>query len=234
MSSDMTVPDLEIMSTAHNYRRWLFEQISPYIGQRILEIGAGIGNYTEFLMDRELVVCLDVHPKAISLLGERFRGEHHIMIYQGDVSAPDVGFLSRHCCDTCLCLNVLEHIRDDTAALRNLASILLPGSLLLLIVPALPCLFGTVDRSLGHYRRYQPSSLRSVLLSAGYRVERMWWLNSPGVLAWFLNNRVLRRTQESPTQIMLYDRIIVPWLRVIEGVMRPPIGLSLVCVAKLQ
>lgn len=220
------------MKHAPNYRRWLFEQVAPFVGSRILEVGAGIGNYTEFLLDSEVIVCVEVHGEAASLLQARFRPDPRVVVHHGDILDPASRSLGKYRCDTAICFNVLEHIGDDLGALKNIAQILVPGGRLLLIVPALPFLFGTMDRALEHKRRYAVSSLRSVLTQAGYGIESISWMNLLGIAAWLLNGRILRRSEESVAQIAFYDRVVVPRLRVIERMMCPPVGLSLVCVAK--
>lgn len=229
---DITVSDLDIMNGAINYRRWLFGQVSAYLGRRVFEIGAGIGNYTEFLLDRDCVVCLEIHADATAHLRERFAANPKIHIYQGDIADPSLRSLAEHRCDTAICFNVLEHVQDDVAALENIAHILAPGGRVLLIVPAIPAIMGTVDQSLGHYRRYTRTSLRSAFAAAGYTIERLWYMNFPGILGWLLNNRIIKRTEESPSQIIFYDKAIVPWVSAVERVIRPPLGLSLVCVAR--
>lgn len=230
--TDITVSDLDIMTRAIHYRRWLYSQVSNFVGRRVFEIGAGIGNYTEFLLDRDCVVCLEIHAEAITHLRQRFGTNPKIHIYQGDIANSSLRHLSEHYCDTAICFNVLEHVQDDVAALENIAHILTPGGRILLIVPAIPAIMGTVDQSLGHYRRYTRASLRSVLIAAGYVIEEMRYMNFPGIFGWFWNNRIIKRTEESLSQILFYDRIIVPCVSVIERIIHPPIGLSLICIAR--
>ena len=88
MTHDITVSDLDIMTGAINYRRWLFSQVSAYVGRRVFEIGAGVGNYTEFLLDSDCVVCLEIHSDATARLRERFSANSKIHIYQGDIADP--------------------------------------------------------------------------------------------------------------------------------------------------
>jgi SAM-dependent methyltransferase len=230
MPHDITVSDLNIMTNAVNYRRWLFNQVAPYVGRRVFEIGAGIGNYTEFMLDRDCVVCLEIHADAAARLRERFASNPRIRIYQGDIADASLRSLSAHQCDTAICFNVLEHVQDDVGALENIGHILVPGGRLLLIVPAIPAIMGTVDASLGHRRRYTPATLRSAFAAAGYTIEHLAYMNWLGILGWFWNNRVIKRVEESPAQIVFYDRFVVPWLSALERVVPPPIGLSLVCV----
>ncbi len=231
MADDITVSDLEIMSKAVNYRRWLFGQVSPYLGRRVFEIGAGIGNYTEYLLDRELVVALEIHAAAAARLRERFGALPNVRIYQGDMTDTGLRALAEHRCDSALCFNVLEHIEHDALALENVRHVLAPGGRLLLIVPALPFIMGTVDQSLGHYRRYTRRSLGAVVAGAGFTIERSFYMNFPGIFGWLWNNRIVRRKEESKGQIGVFDRFIVPWLSPLERVISPPIGLSVVCVA---
>lgn len=234
MGNDITVSDLDIMTGAVNYRRWLFGQVSTYLGKRVFEIGAGIGNYTEFLLDHECIVCLEIHAEAAARLCARFGHLPHMHIFQGDIADSSLRELAKYACDSAICFNVLEHVQDDVAALDNIAHILVPHARLLLIVPALPMIMGTVDRSLGHYRRYTRASLIRVLHAANYRIEKINYMNLPGIFGWWLNNRLFKRTEESPKQIQFYDRIIVPWVSTLEKIVQPPIGLSLVCVATSQ
>lgn len=230
--SEITVSDLQIMQRAVHYRRWCFEQVTPFLGKRVLEIGAGIGNQTEFLAHAEVVVCVEPCSEATAVLRESYAGDPRVVVFEGDICSEAARSLAVHACDTAICFNVLEHIADERAALANIAHILAPGARLLLMVPALPVLFGTVDRAVGHHRRYLPSTLRAALERAGYRVQRLWWMNLPGIAGWFLNNRVLKRHEESASQILFYDRFVVPATRFLESLIHPPIGLSLMAVAE--
>ena len=229
--ADAAVSDLEKLSQADNYHRWLLEQVAPAMGRRVLEVGAGIGNYTRLLLDAELLVCVEPHAEAAAVLRRRFGAHGNAIVEQADICDGGLRRLAAHRCDTALCFNVLEHIDDHVAALRNIGRILVPGGRLLLIVPALPVLFGTIDRLVGHYRRYLPGTLRAALAAADYDVEQLRWMNLFGVLPWFINNRVLRRKEESTGQIRFFDRYVVPCVRWLERRVPPPVGMSLVAVA---
>ncbi len=77
------------LASADNYNRWIYSQIAPYLGQRILDVGCAIGNITQFYADRELVVGVDVVPEELDVARERFAGKsfeaHHM-----DVASPDL------------------------------------------------------------------------------------------------------------------------------------------------
>jgi 2-polyprenyl-3-methyl-5-hydroxy-6-metoxy-1,4-benzoquinol methylase len=231
-TNTITVSDLEIMAGAVNYRTWMLRRFAPYLGQRILEVGAGIGNFTELLLDRELVLPTDVYPPCVERLqdriGHRLKADPVVI----DLADPAIRQLASHRFDTVLCTNVLEHVADDRASLANIFGVLQPGGRLLLYVPAHPILYGTVDASLDHFRRYTRRDVAAKLTGAGFTVEHLSEMNAVGTIAWFLNGRVLRRREESVGQVTLFDRWIVPWMERVERVAPPPFGLSILGVGR--
>jgi SAM-dependent methyltransferase len=131
-----------------------------------------------------------------------------------------------------VCSNVLEHIEDDRAALEALRKLLVPGGRIVLVVPALHALYGSIDRAIGHYRRYTSQEIAAVLSAAGLEVEHVSYFNLLGVPGWFLNARILQRRTIPGLQARLNDRL-VPLLR-LERRFRPPLGMSLLAVGRLR
>lgn len=227
---DSIIRDLEIMAGAVNYRRWIYDQLSKYIGQRVVELGAGIGSFTEIFLDRELIVAVDNYWPCVEYLKSRFSKNKNIIPLKMDIANAETLSLSYYGPDTVVCINVLEHISNDTAALFNMFKILNKGGSLVLIAPAFQFLYGSIDRLVGHHRRYSKKELISKLIAAGFVIKDIFYMNSIAVFGWFLNNRILKRKEESPEQVLFYDRFVVPCLRSIERIIRPPFGLSLVAV----
>ncbi len=228
---DPIVRDLEIMAKATNYRNWILSHYFGFIGKRVLEIGAGIGNYTEVLTDREVVIAIDNHEPCVDYLRDRFKGHKNIAPLKMDISSSLSLTLREYELDTAICLNVLEHIYDDIEALRTIRAILSKYGKIILLVPAFQFLYGSIDRLVGHHRRYTKNEINKKLNSAGFEVNDIFYMNSIAVLAWFVNNRILNIKEESFGQVLLYDRRVVPVLRKIEEIMRPPFGLSVVAIA---
>ena len=230
LSANITVSDLEIMSSAENYRAWMYSRIAPAVGRRILEIGCGIGNFTRLFLDRELVVAADVYEPCLQqlklLLGER----SNLIPVRLDVSDPATVALRPYEFDTVICLNVLEHVEQDDKALEHMHAVLQPGGRLVLLVPAFPFLYGSVDRSLAHYRRYTRKTLLPRMRDAGFRIERSFYMNMVGMVGWFLNNRILNHREEDPAQIAFFDRFIAPPAERFERLVPPPFGLSLIAI----
>lgn len=231
MSYDqILISDLETMSVATNYRNWMYHRLSPYIGQKILEIGAGIGNFTELLIDRELVLPTDNYEPCIAYLSSRFGDRLKAQPILLDASGDIVTALKEYGFDTIVCLNVLEHIEDDLKALVEMHKVLEKGGRLVLLVPAFQFLHGTVDKALGHYRRYTRKDLLPVMCQAGFTIERSFYMNVVGMAGWFWNNRVIKRREESAKQIGIFDRYFAPAAELTERLLPPPLGLSLIAI----
>ena len=229
-SASYTVADQERMTCANNYFAWQGRLVSREAGRRIIEVGAGIGNFTRLLLDREAVLALDVEAACVDRLRERFVGHPHIQVMVGDAADTAFRELARFKPDSCLCVNVLEHVSDDRAALENMCSTLMPGGVIVLIVPAFPALYGPIDRNLGHCRRYTRRTLKQVARAAGLSIRKMHYVNAAGFFGWWINAHLLKLTAQSPAQIGFFDRFIVPPLSRIESVVPPPFGQSLFAV----
>jgi len=221
-------------SGAPNYNAWLGRRFADHAGQRVLEIGAGIGTITSLLArGREKVVALEVDDFYVQRLKNRFRDQPNVVPYKSDVALADWERLKGERFDSIVLSNVLEHIEDDGGAVRRFAQILSPGGRLIILVPALPLLFGAMDEAVGHYRRYTMEGLRGVLEGNGFAVETLEWMNLVGIPGWLVNSRLLRRRAMPPLQLRLYDQV-APLLAAAESKVKLPVGMSLFCVAKVS
>ncbi len=218
------------LSRAERYNRWMFQQLTPWLGQRVLEIGSGIGSLTRHLMGRDLVVATELNPRYVRILGNTFERHTRVEVLPLDLATFDPASLAERRLDTILCLNVLEHVADDRGALRRLHAALAPGGRLLLLVPAHERLYGAIDRAIDHHRRYERAGLVGKLEEAGFRVEHTQFFNRLGVVGWYLNSVILRRTRVPGLQLRLQN-LLVPLLRA-EAALPLPFGLSLVAVAR--
>ena len=225
-----TVADQERMRRATNYIAWQARLVHAHLGLRVLEIGCGIGNFTGTLLDREAVIAVDVEPECVERLQRRYLGHSNVEALVCDVSAQEFRELARFRPDSCVCLNVLEHIADDRAALDAMASVIVPGGRIILMLPAFQALYGPIDRNLGHFRRYDRTALRNLVRGTGLRLERAHYTNLPGFFGWWINAHLLRRNAQSERQIAIFDRYIVPELATLEDLIRPPFGQSLLAV----
>jgi SAM-dependent methyltransferase len=222
---------LAVMSAAPRYNAWQYRRIAPFLGRRVCEIGSGIGNMSALLAGRPLerLVLTDRDPCYLDILRRRFRG--HPAVTVEPLELPDPGAAARfrrHALDTVVALNVIEHIGEDVAALRSVAGMLAPGGRAVVLVPALPALYGTLDRELQHARRYRRAGLRAAFTRAGLRVTDLFYFNVVGTAGWFWNARV-RRVRQLPLRQVRWFDALVPLLR-LEDAAPLPFGQSLVAV----
>jgi 2-polyprenyl-3-methyl-5-hydroxy-6-metoxy-1,4-benzoquinol methylase len=227
-AEEYKLADQKRMSRAKNYFAWQARLVKPELGRRVLEVGCGIGNFTHMLLDREAVLAIDIEPACVSELKRRFPGTSNV---QAEVSA-DPAMHAAFRADSCVCLNVLEHIEDDRAALEAIADALVPGGVIALIVPAFPALYGPIDRNLGHYRRYTRSTLTQLSEAAHLQIRKAQYFNFVGFFAWWANAHLYRREAQSEAQIEFFDRYMVTVLSRLEAITPPPFGQSLFAVLK--
>ena len=231
---DLIIRDQELVMGAINYRKWIYTQFSKYLGRRVIEMGAGIGNFTEMFLDKELVVAVDNHKECVKYMKRRFTSSRNVIPVEMDISDPHIVSLSQYRPDTVVCINVLEHVRNDEVALSYMSEILKKGGRLILMVPAFQILYGSIDRLLGHHRRFSKKELISRLCDTSFVIKEISFINSIAVIGWFLNNRILKRKEESLAQVLFFDRFVVPWLKPIEKLVKPPFGLSLLAIGEKE
>lgn len=221
---------LNQLAELDRYNHWLYEQISDGLGRRILEVGSGTGNITQFLRtgDRE-VTATDVVPSYRNELQRRFEQCENVRVGVFDLTrrAPDE--MMREPFDTVVCLNVLEHIEDDAFALEQMHAVLGRGGMLALLVPAHQLLYGEFDRAVGHFRRYEKRDLKEKLVRAGFSIRTLKFFSIAATLPWLINGRLLKRAYLPAGQTSLADRL-VPLLK-LERFIGPPFGLSLIAIA---
>jgi SAM-dependent methyltransferase len=220
---------LEDLTEATNYVEWIYEQLEPFLGDRVLEIGAGHGTFTRRIAQsgRE-VVATDASKRAIEVLRNNLMGIDNATA----VFAEGAEFESLGRFDSALLVNVLEHIEDDESALRNLREHVLPGGHLLVFSPAHPNLYSKFDRSVGHVRRYRRSQLIETADRAGWEIVSATPMNALGAVAWWVFAKQMRQTPTKQWSAKLFDRYGVPLSRTIEHRRTPRFGQSLLLIAR--
>jgi SAM-dependent methyltransferase len=194
-------------------------------------VGSGVGNQTRYFADRERVVASDIEPHYLRELRRRFEDSENVRVasFVFPLGAAERADLQGERIDSIVCMNVLEHIERDRETLEDFAAVLEPGGRLVLLVPAMPALYGTLDQALQHFRRYDRDGLTTLVGSAGFDVRDVRFVNRLGVLGWWLNSRLLKRRVLPKAQLALF-KWLLPLLRREET--RPPsFGMSLLVLA---
>ena len=202
---------LDAFSETPRFNRWMVDTIRPYLGRRVLEIGAGMGNLTKLLVARrKSYVATDIDKLHLERLAAQLDGRPNLRIAVLDASRPR-DFAEFHASvDTVVCLNVVEHIEDDLEALRGIHSTLVEGGRAIVLVPGGQSIYNSLDIELGHFRRYSEDQLRTRMAEAGFVVETVLRFNRAGRPGWWLNGSLLKRRTLSRFQLRVFDRLV--WL----------------------
>lgn len=227
---------LETVRVAGNYHRWIFRRIEPELGERVLDVGSGLGDLAELFARSQpsrRVILSDASAEMAEKLSRKAEGISglHAMRLDAAADGASAGLDWPFVPDSVTCLNVLEHIEDDVQALRNMRQWVGPGGRLILLVPALDCLYGSLDRLAGHYRRYDRRKLSECLEASGWALRRLEYFNFWGLLTWFLGGRILCQKQFNADVCGYLDKL-VPLLSLLEKIMKPFAGQSLIAVAE--
>jgi len=229
--------ELAAMAEAHNYYAWVLATCRSRIGRVVLEHGAGIGTFSELLMREaglDRLLALEPATNLVPLLRERLSAwgaRVEVVPSTLEQSAPR---LRERGVDTVVSINVLEHITDDREALRTMAELLPAGGRVILFVPAVAWLYGSLDAAFEHCRRYGRRELIGKLEDAGFAIESARFMNLPGVLSWLVVGRLLRRRTLAPSAVRFYDRWVLPVVSRLERLHPPPIGQSLLVIARRE
>lgn len=224
---------LETLADAKRYNAWQVDLLRPYIGKRIVEIGSGIGNISTELLktNPERLVLTDMDEAYRSRLRERFGDDQRVMV--ADLQLPAPGIQARFAAerlDTAIALNVVEHIDDDVGAVSSMRDALVPGGRVLILVPAMQSIYGRMDEALGHFRRYDPGSLKKLLTACDLEIEHLTWFNRAGVPGWWLHAKVRGRADVPVGGVRLFDSL-VPLFR-LERFLPLPFGQSVIGVGR--
>lgn len=225
---------LSILRGSNRYNAWLYSSIKEHLHGVVLDIGSGLGDIARQFEEHciEEVILSDYDPLMLNALGTASLPLRKYRVLPLDITSPQVvnnypqGFA-----DTITCINVLEHIPQDMIALRNMKHFLKKGGKVVLFVPALPVIYGTLDKLVDHHRRYTKKTLGEVLEKAGFIIKDGYYMNMFGILTWFLAGRVLKQKEFHKEACHMLDRI-VPSLRTLESLGSPPLGQSLIMVGE--
>ena len=225
--------ELDSLAEAKNYYSWVLRQFEPYLGPSVIEVGAGIGTFSEYLLGSpkvEKLITVEPAENTLPHLTERFRNNKRVQVLPGYLSDHYTSLSA----NTLAAVNVLEHVEDDAAFLHEAHEAVIPGGHLLLFVPAIPAIYGSLDKVFEHFRRYTKPSLRKVIEQAGWKPRRIAYMNFPGIAAWFIAGRILNKTSIAPGDAKAYDSLVVPWISRLEQIVSPPIGSNIIAIATRQ
>lgn len=224
---------LSVLANANKLNAWFYQTIKPYCSGKILEIGSGIGNISQFFIQNNSDITLsDLRISYLDSLANRFPTFNQKNFCLLDL--VDADFDTKHqnifnTFDTIFALNVVEHIFDDEQAIKNCYKLLKKGGALIILVPAYKSLYNRFDKELEHYRRYNQKSLNDLFKKANFKITHGQYFNAAGILGWYVSGRLLKNKLIPEGQVSLYNKL-VPFFKITDKILFNKIGLSVITV----
>lgn len=210
---------------------WIYENIKNALGKNIIEIGCGIGTIIKLILRKDNEITgVDISDKYIKFLKKQYKNVKNLKFIKSDIFGLPKKVKNKFF-DTVVMVNVLEHIKDDDKALKIVNKLLKKNGKIALMVPAFNMLFGPLDKSVGHFRRYNKNQLKELLIRNGFVIQKIYYMNFIGFFGWFINVRLLRKDYTPQAQTYFFDKFFVPIIRKIEKWLKPPFGQSLIAIA---
>jgi len=227
---DVQCEVLVALAECRNHRKWFAGFAEPYLGDHPIEIGSGLGDYAkEWIPLVSGFTATDADPALLLELKKEMAAYPQVAVQQ--LMLPSAERAAHSCV---IAYNVLEHIDDDTEALRSMGRLARRGGYVVLVCPAFPFAMSPVDYATGHVRRYTKRTMRAALASAGLEVIDVRYANSVGLICYYAFTSLLRKAPSEGGTMIFYDRLVVPVVRWLERVIaRPPFGQSVLAIARV-
>ena len=223
---------LNVIAAADKFNNWMYQTIKPFLKGNILEIGSGIGNITQCVInDNFKVTASDIRDNYCAMLQDRF-GENPYLneIRNIDIVHPEFDNEYKDLFDkfdSIVALNIVEHVENDGLAIKNCKKLLRQEGNLIILVPAYMGLYNQFDKELEHFRRYTKSTLEKIFIAAGLKINKTQYFNFIGILGWWFSGRILRKKTIPGGQMKLYNTL-VPIFKLVDKVMLNKVGLSVI------
>ena len=238
--------ELEVLSQAKNYQKWMIDEVKPFFGNRILELGSGMGNLSQWLPLRELLALTEADESLFHFLSTRFEKDkklNQFEILKINLDHPFAEQIESLHIDTLVSFNVMEHIENDFAALKEQVQSLKMSKAkgtkrVIVVVPAHGFAFGSFDRLFNHFRRYQAKDLETIFKRIDPEIKvQTWYFNLLSLPGWMIAGRVLKQTQFNSFQMKIVELLIPIWKpfdRILHHFFKVPFGQSVIAIAEIK
>jgi 2-polyprenyl-3-methyl-5-hydroxy-6-metoxy-1,4-benzoquinol methylase len=223
--------DLEAMSFANNYSKWIIELFSSFTGHNIAEIGAGTGNLTKILSEQDMVSQVTAFEPSLNMYNHLKNNVDNEKVFAVNSTLFEASDNYTEKFDSIFYINVLEHIEDDITEIKHMHKSLRNNGYACIFVPALTWLYSDFDKSIGHFRRYHKNQLINLFDSNGFEIISAKYIDMMGILPWYINFVLMKRSLDQNTT-RIYDQFVIPVIKTIENIIPSPIGKNLLLVGK--
>lgn len=214
------------------YSQWMYHSYEQYIGKRVLDVGAGVGNLTKYMLKKcDLVVGVDIFEHQIKIMRKRFQKYSNFKAECRNILEDNIEDLKKYKFDTIVCINVLEHLEDDREAIMRMKSLLVPKGRLVILVPAGQVLYSHLDKNVGHHRRYNRGDLKKLATKCQMKVIENKYFNFCGIFPYYLKGKFSKdqggsfSTDLNGVNSKFYN-CMAAFLEPIENKVKPIAGLS--------
>jgi SAM-dependent methyltransferase len=233
--------NLELISHSYRFNNWMYGQILPVLKGDILEVGSGLGVFSEKIIQdmppHSKITLTDVSSDYLRELEKKFcagNNKSDISVKKLDLNnEEDYNRIGYEMFDTIIAMNVLEHLQDDEFVLQQLYRMLKKEGILILLVPAYKSLYNVIDVGVGHFRRYSKDELEGKVRNAHFNIERIFYFNMLGIVGWYLNGNLVKKNKINANATKIFDRF-VPFLRSAEKTLGNRVGLSIICYLRKE
>jgi SAM-dependent methyltransferase len=230
--------DLEAMSFAVNYHKWILEEFRSFLGRRVVEVGAGTGSFSELILQENIDSLSLVEPSemfdSLTVNISQIKNGTQIDFYKSIFSEVAAEILDKQKPDSIIYVNVLEHIENDRAELEYIYQTLGKGGRCFIFVPALMSLYGEFDRKIGHFRRYTKREVEEKCESSGFKILKSKYFDFAGMVPWFVKYKMLKSDSLDSGAVTLYDKMAIPFVKGMEKFVNVPLGKNVLLVAEKQ
>jgi 2-polyprenyl-3-methyl-5-hydroxy-6-metoxy-1,4-benzoquinol methylase len=223
--------DLEAMSFAINYSKWIIELFSPFTGKNVAEVGAGTGNLTKILSEQDVISKVTAFEPSVKMYDYLTKNVNNEKVSTVNSSLFEASDKYTKQFDSIFYINVLEHIEDDKTEIQHIHNSLKDNGYACIFVPALSWLYSDFDKSIGHFRRYHKNQLINLFDSNGFEVVTTKYIDMIGILPWYINFVLMKRSLGQNTT-KIYDQFAIPIIKNLEKIIPSPIGKNLLLVGK--
>lgn len=223
---------LDNIVSLNQYTKWFFSHIERYIGDYVWEVGSGIGTYSKFLLNKNQIILSDIVDEYLERLRDNFRKYNNVKVLKIDLlNDSHYQLIRQYRIDTILCINVLEHVRNDLKAIKFMYRVLQKDGIFIFVGPNHKFLYNSLDKYTNHYRRYSVRQIKNFFNKLGFAIDKIFSFNALGVLSWFWYGSVLKR-KVIPLESLRYSNRVIPLVKIIDLVNPFKFGLNIVVIAR--
>ena len=216
---------LDIFESASVWIKYVHYLNKKYYKNNFLEIGAGIGSFTDkYKKNIKNIFLTEIDKQNLNILKTKYQNDKNITILESQIANVSQKF------NTICHFNVLEHIKDDKEEIINCLNKINKEGYLVILVPAHNKLYSNLDKDVGHYRRYEKSFFENLNLSNGEIVE-LKYMDCMGYFLYYMNKLIYKNeTYPSGFKIFIWDKIFTPLTVLLDFITGYKFGKNILCV----